>query len=202
MAPSLPGAGEPQRPRAADGTLLLADVYHGLGGAVPRGRVKYLRVVEEMGHRDAAGRRDYQDGITAGSSTAATADFMSLYASPWESGKPAPSLQAKYVYGTVPVEADGSAYFTVPAERPIYFQALDEQLQRDPADAELHSPAAGRTAQLHRLPRTAAHGAAARGRRVCRWQPGASPVRSSRRPSARGRFPTAAGPAGASTGVA
>ena len=52
---------------------------------------------------------------------------MRLYASPWESGKPAPSLQAKYVYGTVPVEADGSAYFTAPAERPIYFQALDDQ---------------------------------------------------------------------------
>jgi hypothetical protein len=51
---------------------------------------------------------------------------MSLYASPWESGKPAPSLQAKYVYGTVAVEPDGSAYFNVPVDRPIYFQALDE----------------------------------------------------------------------------
>ena len=52
---------------------------------------------------------------------------MDLYAAPWESGKPAPSLQAKHVYGTVPVEPDGSAHFCVPAERPVYFQALDGQ---------------------------------------------------------------------------
>ena len=29
--------------------------------------------------------------------------------------------------GTVPVEADGSAYFEAPAGKAIYFQALDEQ---------------------------------------------------------------------------
>ena len=33
---------------------------------------------------------------------------------------------ARGVWGTVPVEADGSAYFTVPANTEIYFQALDE----------------------------------------------------------------------------
>jgi Hydrazine synthase alpha subunit middle domain len=33
----------------------------------------------------------------------------------------------KQVLGTVPVEEDGSAYFTVPAKTPILFQALDEQ---------------------------------------------------------------------------
>ncbi len=109
------------------GTLLLADVYRGLGATVPRGQVKYLRVVEEMGHRDTRGDRDYQDGITQDQFNRRHGNFMRLYASPWESGKPAPSLQAKYVYGTVPVEADGSAYFTVPAQRPIYFQTLDDQ---------------------------------------------------------------------------
>jgi hypothetical protein len=31
------------------------------------------------------------------------------------------------VLGTVPVESDGSAYFTVPAGVPVYFQALDER---------------------------------------------------------------------------
>jgi hypothetical protein len=119
---------EPHRDRSAStGTLLLADVYQGLGRAVPRGRVKYLRLVEEMGHRDARGDRDYQDGIAHEQFNRRHGNFMRLYASPWENGKPAPSLQAKYVYGTVPVEADGSAYFTVPAERPIYFQVLDEQ---------------------------------------------------------------------------
>ncbi len=33
---------------------------------------------------------------------------------------------ARSVWGTVPVEADGSAHFTVPANAEIYFQALDE----------------------------------------------------------------------------
>ena len=95
-------------------TLVLLDVAHGLGGAVPRGTVKYLRIVEEMGHREFSKPR----GIGG---------FMNYYASPWENGKPAPSLQAKHVYGTVPVEPDGSAHFTVPPNRALYFQALDAQ---------------------------------------------------------------------------
>jgi hypothetical protein len=33
---------------------------------------------------------------------------------------------ARVVLGTVPVEEDGSAYFIVPAQRELYFQALDE----------------------------------------------------------------------------
>jgi hypothetical protein len=33
----------------------------------------------------------------------------------------------KYVLGTVPVEADGSAHFRVPSGIPVFFQALDEK---------------------------------------------------------------------------
>lgn len=33
---------------------------------------------------------------------------------------------ARMLLGTVPVEADGSAYFRVPARKPLYFQAVDE----------------------------------------------------------------------------
>ena len=36
-------------------------------------------------------------------------------------------ILARYVVGTVPVEADGSAYFTAPADRGLFFQALDER---------------------------------------------------------------------------
>ena len=109
-----------------EGTLVLVDVYRGLEGAVPRGTIHSLRIVEEMGHRDERGRRDYEGAFDADEfQRQYGAGFMSLYAAPWESGKPAPSLQAKYVYGTVPVEPDGSAHFRVPAERPVYFQALD-----------------------------------------------------------------------------
>jgi len=34
---------------------------------------------------------------------------------------------AKRILGTVPVEADGSAYFRAPANKPLYFQAVDGQ---------------------------------------------------------------------------
>jgi len=34
---------------------------------------------------------------------------------------------ARMMLGTVPVEADGSAYFRAPARKPLYFQALDEE---------------------------------------------------------------------------
>jgi len=34
---------------------------------------------------------------------------------------------ARAVLGTVPVEADGSAYFTMPTGKPVYFQALDAE---------------------------------------------------------------------------
>ena len=36
-------------------------------------------------------------------------------------------VPCRWVLGTVPVEADGSAHFTVPAYREIFFQALDER---------------------------------------------------------------------------
>ncbi|MCS7237560.1 MAG: discoidin domain-containing protein [Thermoguttaceae bacterium] len=36
-------------------------------------------------------------------------------------------MLARYVLGTVPVEPDGSAYFEVPANKEIFFQALDER---------------------------------------------------------------------------
>ncbi len=34
---------------------------------------------------------------------------------------------ARMLLGTVPVESDGSAYFRVPARKPLYFQAVDDQ---------------------------------------------------------------------------
>jgi hypothetical protein len=52
---------------------------------------------------------------------------------PHEIGMRLPKLEgadsvilARYVLGTVPVESDGSAYFVVPADKEIFFQALDD----------------------------------------------------------------------------
>jgi hypothetical protein len=109
---------------AEEGLFVLVDVNQGISPPVPRGAVKYVRVVEEVRHdiRDAP-NRDH-------------ADFMKWYASPVDvvSGPYGwPCYVAKASLGLVRVEADGSAYFRAPAGRTLYFQALDEnfnELQR------------------------------------------------------------------------
>jgi hypothetical protein len=119
--PALP---DTVRPEMATGTFALMDVYRGIEPAVARGRVKWLRVVEEVRHNLAAGPNfDHTD-------------FMNWYASPddivagpygW------PTYTAKAPLGLVPVSDDGSACFTAPAGKVLYFEALDEdfnELQR------------------------------------------------------------------------
>ncbi len=46
--------------------------------------------------------------------------------------------------GTVPVEADGSAYFRVPARKPLYFQAVDAEGRAVQSMRSVGLPAAGR----------------------------------------------------------
>ena len=84
------------------------DVYQGthLNGA-QRGTVKSLRVVE------APEKRTWSHGKWIGQGY--TAPGMNWH-----------SLENKRILGTVPVEADGSAYFAVPAEKFVYFQLLDQ----------------------------------------------------------------------------
>ena len=80
-------------------SLFLQDVYQGMTG-IERGRVKYLRVM---------GALEWpwdQMGIS------------------WNLGAYDP--HRKKVYGVAKVHEDGSAYFTVPAEQNLFFQALDE----------------------------------------------------------------------------
>ncbi len=98
--------GEPQ-PHA---TCFVPDVYDGMDG-IERGTVKYLRVSQHVGwpFDEKHGQHDYIPG-NAGTRRI---DF--------------PSWSPVRVIGTVPVEPDGSASFTVPADTGIYFQALDER---------------------------------------------------------------------------
>jgi len=105
-APVLPDTIDYARPQ---GTFYVQDVYVGGGmEAVPRGTVKFLRIVESPEKR-------YWTQVK------------------WQgSGTQAPGMNwddfnNKRVLGTVPVEPDGSAYFTVPADRFVYFQLLDEK---------------------------------------------------------------------------
>ncbi len=84
----------------AEATLVLANVSWGLTG-VPRGAAKHLRIIEDVP------RKGVMDGGVI--CTSGTLIFT-----------------IKRVFGTVPIEADGSAHFVVPANRNVYFEVLDE----------------------------------------------------------------------------
>ncbi len=90
-------------PQRNDALVYLEDVYTGPGTKdVPRGTIKNLRLFTyHFGYQRLAGI-DHRIGADG----------------PWE---------AKRVLGTVPVEADGSALFRVPARTPISFQPLDAE---------------------------------------------------------------------------
>ena len=81
------------------GEMVLADVYQGLG-SVPRGTIKSLRVVQIF------------------PKTTNVANSPPVGSAREENGRA--------ILGTVPVEADGSARFLVPAGKPLLFQVLDE----------------------------------------------------------------------------
>jgi len=86
-----------------DATVLLGDVYHGPGLAgVPRGQVKQLRVISYYWCSRGMGGLLGSIGMDG----------------PWD---------IKRVLGTVPVEADGSAHFRIPANKPITLQPLDAE---------------------------------------------------------------------------
>ena len=90
-------------PEATDALVYLQDAYLGAPMAgVPRGTVKKLRVVAyHFAYQRIAGI-DHRVGANG----------------PWE---------VKRVLGTVDVEADGSAYFRVPAKTPFTVQPLDAE---------------------------------------------------------------------------
>jgi hypothetical protein len=82
------------------GRFLVQDVYRGLEG-VERGSVRHLRIV----------------GVPP--KVQPRMNRPNLGVSREDPGK--------FVLGTVPVEADGSAYFGVPSGIPVFFQALDDE---------------------------------------------------------------------------
>lgn len=97
-----------ERERAEDtqtGTFYVLDAYQGLTG-VERGAVKYLRVVEEIPKPVSAN----------------CPGFAIQYPVISNRGH----LAVKRLWGTVPVEKDGSAHFRAPADKALYFAALDK----------------------------------------------------------------------------
>jgi len=96
-------AGEPTA------TVIMSDVYAGLTG-VRRGSIKYLRVMEQV-PRPWGARRFW--------------DLRGKHNRHTNLVSRGLNLGLKVLHGVVPVAADGSACFTVPADRSIYLQALD-----------------------------------------------------------------------------
>ncbi len=115
LAPRPPGQVRPSIVdyRKTTGTFYVQDVYRGAGmKGIPRGTVKNLRVVT-VEYR-AAGIGSNRNHGPAGGALISTP--IAIDNGAWD---------VKKVIGSVPVEADGSAYFTVPARTPVYFQLLD-----------------------------------------------------------------------------
>ena len=98
-----PGTGADRKP-AETGALYTADVYEGAPG-LPRGSAKHLRVLQ-------ADAKTYSE-------------FRKTFRL---SGPPISVVfeeSVKRIVSVVPVEADGSAYFKVPAGQALHFQLLD-----------------------------------------------------------------------------
>jgi hypothetical protein len=91
----------------AEATLAVVNVYDTLKPWPETMKVKSLRVYQILPMTVPSGAPPHETSLrepTAGDSV----------------------VLARYVLGTVPVEEDGSAHFTVPARKELFFQALDE----------------------------------------------------------------------------
>ncbi len=91
-----------------EAACMVADVYHGLEG-VPRGTVKYLRLLEQVPRPWAARCKGNTDEYDQQHIVISKDTHLAL----------------KVQHGIVPVEPDGSAHFVVPADANIFLQALD-----------------------------------------------------------------------------
>ena len=98
-------------------TVIVSDIYHGMED-IKRGQVKYIRVNEQI-PRPWGARRFWDGDVYDQQHACITKDtHLGLWVQ----------------HGIVPVYKDGSAHFVVPADRNVFFQALDEnymELQRE-----------------------------------------------------------------------
>jgi hypothetical protein len=103
--------------KSATGKMYVSDVYQGTHmQGVRRGEVASLRVVESVEKRVwTSPLWDCAQFVTASQA----GGTLNRPAISWA------GFEVKRILGAVPVEADGSANFEVPAERFIYFQLLD-----------------------------------------------------------------------------
>lgn len=115
--PVIASSRDPELEEKGLARVAVTDVYYGMEG-VERGTIKYIRVNEQM-PRPWAARRFWGGDVV---------DQQHACIS-WNT-----NLGLRVQHGVVPVEEDGSAYFLVPADANIFFQALDEnfmEVQRE-----------------------------------------------------------------------
>lgn len=102
-----PGTGlAPEKP--AQATLTVLNVYNGRMPWPAGTKIKGLRVLQVLPMSVPSGSPPHETGARI----ALAGDSV---------------VPVRHVLGTVPVEEDGSAHFTVPANRELFFQALDER---------------------------------------------------------------------------
>ncbi|MBL7152324.1 MAG: hypothetical protein ISS79_01300 [Phycisphaerae bacterium] len=99
-----PGTGK-DRKQPQPGILYSPDVYQGVPD-LPRGKARYLRVIQ-------MDTRTYSSWTRDGRFSGPVVSLIQ------DDG-------VKRILGTVPIAADGSVYFKVPAGRTLHFQLLDE----------------------------------------------------------------------------
>ena len=95
----------------------VTNVYQGMEDVEP-GEIKYIRI----GHHTEWPAQQVDDKPH---------NYNHLHYTPsgsWSRTLGMSTWSPARVIGTVPVEEDGSAYFKVPADVPVYFQALDENM--------------------------------------------------------------------------
>ncbi|MBC8873135.1 MAG: hypothetical protein H8E44_27190 [Planctomycetes bacterium] len=112
VPPAIETVRNPEYAASDQALCILSNISRGMQGVEP-GEVKWLRINEAV-------PRYWDTGRRWGSS---------LSSSSWKA-----ALWPRVQWGIVPVEEDGSAHFLVPANRSIFFQALDEnfrEIQRE-----------------------------------------------------------------------
>jgi hypothetical protein len=112
VPPAIETARDADHAAVGQAICVVADVHQGMQGVEP-GTVKWLRINEALPRYWSTSRRW----------------DPSLSSSDWKA-----ALWPRVQWGVVPVEADGSAHFVVPANRSVFLQALDEnfrEIQRE-----------------------------------------------------------------------
>ncbi|MFI5380938.1 MAG: NPCBM/NEW2 domain-containing protein [Tepidisphaerales bacterium] len=103
-----PGTGQGSEPTLPTATIAVLNVYDSILPWPANTQIKALRVYQVFPMTVPSGGPPHETGLRV-------------------KGAEDSVVPVRHVLGTVPVEADGSAHFTVPANRELFFQAVDER---------------------------------------------------------------------------